>query len=317
MRSCFLVLVILFSLSAEASLRRIAFGSCSDQKDPQPLWLPILKDRPDLFIHGGDNIYADTKDPAQLKASYDLQWANTDYQTFRKSVPVIGIWDDHDFGYNDSDGNNPIKNYAQKYFLDFLNEPASSPRRKQQGIYQSYSYGRIKIFLLDNRYFRKSDPKAPLLGETQWQWLEKEIKESKSDLNIIVSGLTVFSKEVPGSDEWADYPVEQNRLVNLLKKYRPKGLLVLSGDKHFASIYKRQGFLEFLSSGMTHNRPRYLQLYFDQFFQDAHHVYNYGLVDIKWDGSDPEIQLSIKSLAGQTVIATTYKWQNSDWVKLK
>ena len=40
----------------------IVFASCNDQNREQPLWLPILENKPDLFIWGGDNIYSDTAD---------------------------------------------------------------------------------------------------------------------------------------------------------------------------------------------------------------------------------------------------------------
>ena len=40
----------------------IVFASCNDQDREQPLWNPIMENKPDLFIWGGDNIYADTAD---------------------------------------------------------------------------------------------------------------------------------------------------------------------------------------------------------------------------------------------------------------
>lgn len=39
--------------------------------------------------------------------------------------------DDHDYGWNDGDVNNPVKHEARDMFLDFVDEPAHSPRRLQ------------------------------------------------------------------------------------------------------------------------------------------------------------------------------------------
>ena len=80
----------------------IVFASCSDQDREQPLWKPILENKPDLFIWGGDNIYADTDDMVKMKADYDKVHANPDYAKLLNSTTVIGTWDDHDYGKNDA-----------------------------------------------------------------------------------------------------------------------------------------------------------------------------------------------------------------------
>ena len=46
-----------------APLTRIAFGSCADQDQPQPIWDAILAYRPQLFIFAGDNVYGDFRTP--------------------------------------------------------------------------------------------------------------------------------------------------------------------------------------------------------------------------------------------------------------
>ena len=46
----------------------IAFGSCSDENRPQELWPEIVKQKPVLWIWGGDNIYADSGDTLNLRA---------------------------------------------------------------------------------------------------------------------------------------------------------------------------------------------------------------------------------------------------------
>ena len=46
-------------VAEEAPLTRIAFGSCSHQQKPQPIWDAVLAYRPELFIFIGDNVYGD------------------------------------------------------------------------------------------------------------------------------------------------------------------------------------------------------------------------------------------------------------------
>ena len=49
----------------------MVFASCNDQNMEQPLWKSIIETKPDVFIWGGDNIYADTDDMDKMKADYN------------------------------------------------------------------------------------------------------------------------------------------------------------------------------------------------------------------------------------------------------
>jgi alkaline phosphatase D len=44
------------------------------------------------------------------------------YRNLLGSVPVMGIWDDHDYGHNDAGWDLPVKNLTRKAFLDFIEE---------------------------------------------------------------------------------------------------------------------------------------------------------------------------------------------------
>src|SRR6478736_4282637 len=79
----------------------IAFGSCSDEDKPQELWNDIVKQKPSLWIWGGDNVYADSGDTLNLKARYAKQKSDSGYQQLLQTCPITGTWDDHDYGVND------------------------------------------------------------------------------------------------------------------------------------------------------------------------------------------------------------------------
>ena len=113
----------------------IAFGSCSDQKRPQPLWDDIVAQKPDLWVWLGDNIYGDSESMDTLRAKYAQQKANPVYQQLRQSTSIIGVWDDHDYGVNDGGKEYPKRKESQQVMLDFLDVPANSPLRTQEGAY--------------------------------------------------------------------------------------------------------------------------------------------------------------------------------------
>jgi phosphodiesterase/alkaline phosphatase D-like protein len=88
--------------AAEEPLSRIAFGSCANEHRPQPVWQAINELKPQLFIFTGDNVYADTADPAKLQESYELLAAEPEFAKLRAGTPILATWDDHDYGKNDA-----------------------------------------------------------------------------------------------------------------------------------------------------------------------------------------------------------------------
>ena len=51
------------------------------------------------------------------------------YKAFRNVTPVIGVWDDHDYGCNNCDKQFYKKDYMKQVYLDFIDEPLDSDRR--------------------------------------------------------------------------------------------------------------------------------------------------------------------------------------------
>lgn len=312
-----LILIVAASLVEARELQKIAFGSCNNQYHAQPLWKDMILEKPDLFIWAGDNIYANTKDPARIKSAYDRQNAHPEYKFFKSTTPVIGTWDDHDFAFNNATGIFSKKTESQTHFLNFIGEPMESPRRQQNGIYTSYEYGKgekkIKVILLDVRYFKDLDPGAPLLGEEQWKWFEGQLRDSTASLHFIVSGLSVFSPRIPVSEEYADHPGELNRFKKILNAYKSKRPVILSGDKHFASIFKRHGHLEFMSSGMTHTLPVGVRKVAGSGLPNAFYGLNYGLIDIAWEKGAPILTMAVRNRNGENIFRKIFYWKNQNW----
>lgn len=262
------------------SLQRIAFGSCIDQNKPQPIWGPILAAQPDLFIFGGDNVYASTQ-PWQLDSlekAYATQAAQAGFAQLRQTIPHVAIWDDHDMGLNDGGVEFPHKQASKQAFLDFWQLPAHDPRRHREGLYHAAIFGkagqRVQVILLDTRWFRSrpkvtdqrgaagkeryvpdADPQKTMLGEAQWAWLEAQLKEP-ADVRLVVSGVQVVA-EGHGWEGWHNFPLEQARLSQVIRRTQAKGVIFLSGDRHIGAVYKSQQpgsypLYELTSSGMTH-----------------------------------------------------------------
>ena len=254
----------------------LAFGSCNNTELPNYLWEDIIEHRPDLWVWGGDIIYADTEDMQLMKKMYEKQNDQVDYRRMVSAIPVMGTWDDHDYGINDGGGEYQKKEESQQLLLDFLGVSKEDRLRERQGIYTSKVFpigeGSVKVIVLDTRYFRT--PLTPdttsskryrpnqygegtLLGEAQWKWLEKELNDSESEFNVIISSIQ-FLSDKHGFEAWGNFPHEQERLEQMIISSKPKGVIILSGDRHISEFSKKEiagmpyPLLDFTSSGLTH-----------------------------------------------------------------
>lgn len=263
--------------SNEPSNFRIAFGSCNKHRIKNNLWDDVLAVDPNVWVWGGDVVYADTDNMKKLKSIYDSQNNEEGYLKLRSKIPVIGTWDDHDYGLNDGGEEFTAKKESQQAFLDFLKVGKKDFRREKEGVYASHEYttakGSVKVLVLDTRYFRTAltpDTKTKkrikpnaygegtILGFKQWKWLENELKNSEANFNIIVSSIQFLSNE-HGFECWGNFPHEVDKLKELIASSKAKGVLILSGDRHISEFSKTTveelsyPLIDFTSSGLTHS----------------------------------------------------------------
>jgi alkaline phosphatase D len=312
----------------EAPLSRIAFGSCLGQDGVQPIWDHVLATRPDAFVFLGDNVYADTTDPVELRAAYAKLAAQPGFQKLGQSTRILATWDDHDYGQNDVGAENPIREASKQIFLDFFGVPKDSPRRRRDGVYHAEGFGppgqRVQIILLDTRYNRTplvwqedktdlidggryvptTDPNATLLGEKQWAWLEEQLRVP-AQLRILGSSTQVVDED-SGGEKWANFPLERKRLFTLL--WRSTGSLLISGDRHFAELSMMDSEAGYPTYDLTSSSLNWSERMFRMPERNRHRVAvlnrgdNFGLIEIDWARRDPLIRLKIIDEDGDTMI---------------
>jgi alkaline phosphatase D len=253
----------------------------------------------------------------------------------RAAVPVLGTWDDHDLGENDAGADFPFKRQSQQLFLDFFQVPADSPRRSQEGIYSAQRFGpagrRVQIILLDTRYFRSrlksgrptaattattaplrrpyvgdDDPSATILGEAQWRWLGEQLRQP-AELRLLVSSIQLVSDE-HGGEKWMNFPRERERLFALIRQTRAHGVVVLSGDRHFADLSMMEAgvgypIYDLTSSGLTQGAPKWRPLqHKSQLVAGMSYGHNFGLVEIDWTRPEPLVRLQVRDGEGDVRI---------------
>ena len=173
-------------------------------------------------------------------------------QPFLKSMSHVGIWDDHDYGPNNSGASFHLKEASRNVFKSYFPNPSAG--MNGQGIYTKTSWGDVDFFLLDDRWWRSADdvkdslngkpnPDKVMIGREQLEWLKDALLESYATFKVIAIGSQVLNPVSP-FDRWGRFPVEYQELMQFLQTNPVSGVLFLSGDRHHSEIIKvdRPGF---------------------------------------------------------------------------
>lgn len=244
---------------------RLAFGSCLHQEKELSLLQTAALQQNNAFVFLGDNVYADTYDSMKINKAYQTLACNPNFQNLKRSVPIYATWDDHDYGMDDAGKYYPLKEASKRMFTSFFQPPNSVQLLSHPGIYQAYVFRyrgkKIQLIILDTRTFRSNLKRiknnkddvdiyypyerlylpiqredSTLLGQEQWDWLGKQLSV-KSTVTIIASS-TQFATEYNGYEAWANFPKEQERMVQLIESMHKEHVVFISGDVHYAELSK-------------------------------------------------------------------------------
>ncbi len=201
----------------------------------------IAEKKPDLMLWLGDNVYlreADWGSKNGIMRRYEHTRAIPELQSLLGSVHHYAIWDDHDYGPNDSDRGYVLKDQARDVFKQFWGNP-SYGNGKQEGIYTTFQWGDVQFFLLDNRFFRSPNRRKTgdrtILGEEQKQWLIDNLASSNATFKVIAMG-GQFLNPLERFENYANYKVERQEIIDLIGKENITGVFFLSGDRHYSEM---------------------------------------------------------------------------------
>jgi alkaline phosphatase D len=250
-------------LAADSIITRIAFGSCVNENGSMAFWDVIASKKPQAFLLIGDNVYGDSGSLADarlpsLLASYKRLLSRQEFDRFRRTIPMLTTWDDHDMGANDAGGSFAFKEYAEEIYESFWG--VSETVKSRGGVYDSLIAGpvgkRVQFIMLDTRFFRADlvhgpyrdtapasapsiashDPKATMLGEAQWAWLASELSKP-ADLRFIISSIQVATN-AHSNEGWRNLPLEREKLNNVLALHGINNAIILSGNRHAGAFYR-------------------------------------------------------------------------------
>ena len=233
----------------------VVFGSCTYVNDTEfdrpgkaygqsdSIFNVISELHPNAMIWGGDNIYlreGDFETQANMEARY-LKARQVPYiQKLLSICPQYAVWDDHDFGPNDSHSSFQYKQESLAAFKEmWVNSNYGFPKNENNCITGKVSINDVDLYLMDNRSFRIPPGTegiiTQMLGKEQIQWLIEDLKSSKATFKLIAVGSQVLSS-VADFENYANYKEEREYFLQLLAKNNIKNVVFLTGDRHFAEL---------------------------------------------------------------------------------
>jgi alkaline phosphatase D len=310
------------SLDTNKEISRIGMGSCSDQNFPEPIWSSIQKNNPELFIMMGDNVYASKKEDKPIIDQYIRMNQISDYKKLRETTPFMAIWDDHDFGQNDGGFDNPEKDEARRVFLNYWSYLKFTLPKDQQALYHSRIIGsknrKVQVIMLDTRWDRTAlnrnpdynpetnteqppkiflpttDKNARILSEAQWKWLDQELAKP-AQVRLIISSIQLIPND-HYFEKWGNFPKERERFFELLKKRKAKNVVILSGDRHLASVAKEDvkglGPIYEVTASSLNKPSRALTPEVDKSYVGQSFLKpNYGMINIDWAKKTLQVEI--------------------------
>lgn len=206
------------------------------------IFTSILKEKPDLMVWLGDNIYlreADWNTMTGINYRYTYSRALEVLQPLLAQTHHYAIWDDHDFGPNDSDGSFIHKDKTLTAFKNFWANPSYGVEG-EPGITSMFSWSDCDFFLLDNRYHRSQNWRGggerTILGETQFEWLIDALKSSQATFKFVCIGGMVLSTAELFENYQAIFPEERKKIMDALQREDLTGVIFLTGDRHHTEL---------------------------------------------------------------------------------
>ena len=239
----------------------IAFASCARTASTSEVFDRIREHHPIFYMNMGDFHYLNisTNSRPRYRAAYDLVLSSPQQAELYRNIPFVYMWDDHDFGGNDSNKKAKSHEAARYTYQEYVPHYPLAFGGGDIPISQSFNVGRVKFIIPDLRSERdeakkKDGPEKSMLGAKQKEWFKKELLNANGKFPLIC-----FVSSVPWIGDAGKSPyrgVKTNQFgyihhtdTNLLATTRTNRNRAPSDEDHW-SVYatERREIADFIKS---------------------------------------------------------------------
>lgn len=233
---------------------KIAFASCARTGSESEIFNAIEEQEPLFYLNTGDLHYENIRSNCEFafaEAFFDVQRSITQSSLYR-STPIAYMWDDHDFGPNNSAKNSDCRNEAIAAYKAFVPHYPLPFTGNNDPVSQAFDVGRVKYVLTDLRS-QKERPEYQGCEKTQkgtnfgseehLTWFKNQLLAAKKDTMVVawVTGIPWISDQrsrfyqCDEKDDWGGYEEEREQIANFIRYYDIP-IFILAGDTHILAI---------------------------------------------------------------------------------
>lgn len=269
-----------------------------------------IREEDQLFhLIAGDFHYGDIPDDdrARYDEVIDLTLRQTAQAALYRSIPIAYVWDDHDYGVNDSNFYSASRVAAMEAYR--ANVPSYPLAGELSAVFQSFDVGRVRFLITDARSAR--EPGETMLGESQLDWFLDELVTAADEQALVVwvNPVPWVADAEEGADHWGGYDDERRQIADVMAEHDIDNLLMISGDAHMVAIddgtntdFSADGDAGFpLLHAAPLDRPGSIKggPYSEGAVGESG---QYGLVEIDDDGTTIRVALRAKRYDGEVVL---------------
>ena len=249
-----------------------AFASCARTASSNRVFTAILENQPLFYMNIGDFHYMNitNDDRLEFRAVYDRVLAASRQGHLYRYVPFVYMWDDHDYGGNNSGRSAASRAAARLSYQEYMPHYPLAAGTGDVPIYQAFTVGRVRFILTDLRSERSltrdpDDSRKSLMGGEQKQWFKRELLAASRQHALTFWVSTVPWLGEPGAnyyplprgfrgyvhhsklphrsnedreerklaeDHWSIYATERREIADFIKSNDIRRLCILHGDAH-------------------------------------------------------------------------------------
>jgi phosphodiesterase/alkaline phosphatase D-like protein len=225
---------------------RVVMSGCAETGSRHPVFRAIADEAPDLFLHLGDLHYEDiaTPDIDQYRQAFASVTASPEQASVYRSVPLAYMWDDHDYGPNNSSSAASVQETARQAYRRYV---PHYPLASGSGgpVHQRFDVGRVRFLLTDLRSARTQND-APdtkektMLGAEQKSWFRKQLVVAADEnvpLVVWVSSVPWIANDPDEVDRWGGFSTEREQIAGWIDSLGlSEHMMIVSGDAHMVAF---------------------------------------------------------------------------------
>lgn len=301
---------------------RFAMGSCTFINEPRydrpgngygggyEILETIAQEKPDFMLWLGDNTYLREPDfysRTGIMHRYTHTRSVPEMQALLATTPNYAIWDDHDYGPNNSDRSYREKETALEAFRLFWGNPTYGIDESVGGTVSMFQWGDADFFLLDDRYYRTPNHRQgerSILGEAQRQWLIDALVSSQAKWKFVCVGGQVLNP-VERYETFANIsPSDREAILEAIGQHAVRNVIFITGDRHHSELSMTERhdikIYDFTVSPLTSGSHNAEDEANDLRVQGSHvGIRNYGIIEITGPRKDRQLRFVLLDAAGQ------------------